>query len=170
MEALPEIERSADTLFRTVPGLAWIADAPVLSVSAHLEAVRAGTSWVVGDSARPDPWGFLCAESVGRTLHLCQLAVCRSHQRRGGGRLLVQAALDWARARHCVALTLTTFRDLGWNAPFYAALGFQVVDASRLGPRLRAILQAEVAQGLASHQRCAMQLSLVDDLLWQDVD
>ncbi|GAB0148804.1 GNAT family N-acetyltransferase [Marichromatium sp. PS1] len=162
VEVLPGIERSAGALFRTVPELAWIADDRVLPVAAHLEAVRAGTSWVVGDGADPAPWGFLCAEPVGRTLHLSQLAVRLAQQRRGGGRGLVRTAIAWARSRHYHALTLTTFRDLGWNAPFYATLGFRVLEEDQLGSRLCAVLRHEAEHGLAPERRCAMRLSLTE--------
>ncbi|KXX63856.1 GNAT family N-acetyltransferase [Marichromatium gracile] len=170
IETLPGIERSAGELFRTVPELAWIADDRVLPVAAHLEAVRAGTSWVVGDGADPGPWGFLCAEPVGRTLHLSQLAVRLARQRRGGGRVLVQTAIAWARSRHYRALTLTTFRDLGWNAPFYATLGFRILEEAELGPRLRAVLGHEAEYDLPPGSRCAMGLSLIDDPVWCALD
>ena len=43
---LPDIERSAGELFRTVPDLAWIAGDEVMSAEAHLEHIAQGTVWV----------------------------------------------------------------------------------------------------------------------------
>jgi hypothetical protein len=42
---------------------------------------------------------------------------------------------DHARTLGLTSLTLTTFRDVPWNAPFYAKLGFEYV--AELTPELR---------------------------------
>jgi hypothetical protein len=56
------------------------------------------------------------------------------------------------------SLTLTTFRDVPWNAPFYARLGFEYV--TELTPELRQKREEETAHGLAFDSRCAMRLPL----------
>lgn len=53
-----------------------------------------------------------------------------AHGRRGVGTALVRAVDDWARSSHFLEITLTTHRDLPWNAPFYARLGFTFVPES----------------------------------------
>ncbi|MDF5808077.1 GNAT family N-acetyltransferase [Pseudomonas aeruginosa] len=58
------------------------------------------------------------------------------HQQQGLGRLL-ERAVTYAHASHCRALTLTTFCDVPWNAPFYARLGFQRLTWQEAGERLR---------------------------------
>lgn len=60
--------------------------------------------------------------------HLQQLGVDPNHARRGLGASLVQACCDEARRRGYDELTLTTFRDLPFNGPWYARLGFSVVQ------------------------------------------
>lgn len=60
--------------------------------------------------------------------HLQQLAVHPAHGRRGLGTALVQACCAQARLRGSHELTLTTFRDIEFNAPWYARLGFVEVD------------------------------------------
>jgi hypothetical protein len=42
-------------------------------------------------------------------------------------------------------VTLTTFRDVPWNGPFYAGLGFRAVD--ELTPGLAAVRDHEKAIG-----------------------
>ena len=46
------------------------------------------------------------------------------------------------------ALTLTTFRDVPWNAPFYARLCFSENAEPAEHARLHAELEKEVAEGL----------------------
>ena len=56
------------------------------------------------------------------------------------------------------AVTLTTFRDVPWNAPLYRHLGFVDLDDASLGPELRAIVAAEAAHGLDPSIRICMRL------------
>ena len=57
--------------------------------------------------------------------HLLELDVKPAHGGRGIGRALISASVDWAFARGLRRLTLTTFRDIPFNAPFYARVGFE---------------------------------------------
>ena len=67
-----------------------------------------------------------CVASIrsGDGAHLEQLSVHPEHGRRGLGRALLRAGLEWAAAHDYPELTLTTYRDVPWNGPFYASEGF----------------------------------------------
>ncbi len=91
------------------------------------------------------PVGFACVDIVDGAAHLWQLSVDPTHGRRGLGTALVEAVCAWAASQSYEAVTLTTFRDVPWNAPFYARLGFGVTDD--LGPGLAAIRAHEQAIG-----------------------
>jgi GNAT superfamily N-acetyltransferase len=56
--------------------------------------------------------------------HLEQLSVHPDHGRRGIGRALLRAGVEWAGAKGYDELTLVTYRDVPWNGPFYASEGF----------------------------------------------
>ena len=73
-------------------------------------------------------------------------------------RRLLDAAATWAPTRGLKAITLTTFRHVAWNAPFYARYGFVELSATAIGERLRAMVRAEESRGLPN--RCAMRLTL----------
>jgi hypothetical protein len=73
----------------------------------------------------------------------------------------VDAACAHARARGHAAITLTTFRDVAWNGPWYARNGFAVVDDPDQEPELRAIRASETARGLDALPRVAMRRVLV---------
>ena len=60
-----------------------------------------------------------------------------------------------------VLVTLTTFSDVALErAPFYASLGYEVIDPEAYSARLRRILELEVRAGIPGDRRCAMRLWL----------
>lgn len=158
-EALPDIEQSAGKAYRGIAELAWIADDDNQTVERHRELIARGTCWVAVE--RDDrPVAFLSAEIQDDTLHIWELAVRLDRQRSGIGRALLDNAIADARERRLVALTLTTFRDVIWNAPFYQKLGFQVLGDAQVGEWLREVLRREVEHGMPASRRCAMRLVL----------
>jgi GNAT superfamily N-acetyltransferase len=148
---LPAIEESAGNNFRTIPELAWVADDDGVPAEQHGEYIALGSEWVAANNAGT-LIAFLAAEQVGSELHLWELAVHEDYQRQGIGARLLEAAVEFARQRQAVALTLTTFLDVPWNAPWYARLGFELVTSD---PRLTALVRAETERGLP--RRCAMR-------------
>ena len=156
---LPAVERSAGALFLQIPELAWIAGDVVQDEERHRELIGNGTEWVAVDG-EDRPVGFLSADITGNALHIFELAVDTDHQRQGCGRALVSSAAEEAMRRGLAAVTLTTFRDVPWNAPFYGTLGFVILTPCELDKRLAAILAVEEAVGIPMERRCAMRLDL----------
>ncbi|MGQ9425205.1 GNAT family N-acetyltransferase [Gilvimarinus sp. F26214L] len=156
---LPDIERSAGKAFLTIPDLAWIAEDDVQPLDRHLELIAGGNSWVAVDEGDA-PIGFLSAERIGDRLHIWELAVLHECQGRGIGRALLGEAVESARSQGCLAVTLTTFRDLRWNQPFYESVGFRMLGGGEIPADLQAILDREIANGLPGEKRCAMRLPL----------
>ena len=66
--------------------------------------------------------------------------------------LAVRAAADGVRS-----LTLTTFAQVPWNAPYYARCGFWRLTPAELLPGLRAIREREAARGLDRWPRVCMR-------------
>ena len=63
----------------------------------------------------------------------------------------------WGRRTGRPATTLTTFRDVPWNGPYYARLGYRELDATQVGPELAAQMAREATiPGLDASRRCAM--------------
>jgi predicted N-acetyltransferase YhbS len=135
IELLPEIELSAGTAFAAVKGLEWLSKGDPTSIEAYQVTLAAELLWVAcGDDSLPI--GFLGAERFGLELHIAELSVQLDWQQRGIGRRLVETAVHHARLMNLSAVTLTTFRDVPWNAPSYAKLGFKVVSAPSMSGRL----------------------------------
>ena len=60
--------------------------------------------------------------------HLKEVDVHPDHGHRGIGTRLVMAVCKSVGLAGYAFVTLTTFRDVPWNMPLYAKLGFQEVD------------------------------------------
>jgi GNAT superfamily N-acetyltransferase len=149
-----EIEAAAGRLFAEI-GLHEIAAAPpddLATLQVHQER---GTIWVavLGDEVV----GYAMASVVDGEGHLDQVSVRPEHGRRGVGTALLDRAGAWAVERGYHAMTLTTFRDVAWNGPYYLKVGFQPLAEADLGPELRAIRDRERADGLDVLPRQAMR-------------
>ena len=77
------------------------------------------------------------------------------HGRRGVGRALVDEVVAWTAAQDLPSVTLTTFRDVPWNGPYYEKLGFQVVTT--LTPALQALIDEQATWGLDPSLRVVMR-------------
>ncbi|CAN1497753.1 WecD Histone acetyltransferase HPA2 and related acetyltransferases [Caulobacteraceae bacterium] len=152
----PALERSAGQAFLAIPELAWIANHTITPADDYYPHIAAGTVWEAVDTDGA-PVGFLMAEGFPDHLHVLELSVASTHQKLGIGRRLMETAVDHARAAGLTAVTLTTFRSVPWNGPFYASLGYQTLEPPLPGD-LQAHIDDENARGLTD--RCAMRLAL----------
>lgn len=111
-----------------------IADDEPLPLDVLARYQQAGRAWVATD-ATDAPVGYLIADVVDGNLHVEQVSVHPRSARRGVGRRLLDHLADRATATGVPALTLTTFADVPWNAPYYARCGFLTLDDRDLTPR-----------------------------------
>ncbi|RBY80432.1 GNAT family N-acetyltransferase [Blastococcus sp. TF02-09] len=124
---------------------------------------RAGLAWAAVDDG-DRPVGYLLAEPVDGALHVEQVSVHPRAARRGVGRALLEHAAGHAVATGRDALTLTTFGDVPWNAPYYRRCGFRVLAEDEWTPGLRAIRAREAAHGLDRWPRVCMRRDLAPAL------
>ena len=151
--ALRELERAAGAAFRDV-AMAAVADDEPPSLAELARFQQDGRAWVAAEAGAPV--AYLLAEVIDAGAHIEQVSVHPSHARRGLGSALIDAAADWAAERRMAALTLTTFAEVPWNAPYYERLGFRVLAQQELTAGLRRIVAREAAAGLARWPRVAM--------------
>ena len=120
------------------------------------EAQLGGHLWVA--LASDAPVGFAHVKLIEPNFaHLEELDVHPAHGRRGIGTRLVNEVLKWTRQHRFRAVTLTTFRHVPWNMPFYKRLGFDEVPANDVTPTLRLVLKDEERRGLDLSQRVVMK-------------
>ena len=131
-----------------------------LPLSFFENALSAGRLWVARTVAPAAPVGFAAVLLLDGSAHLHQMDVLPGHGRRGIGRALVHHVAEWSHASGFDTLTLTTFRHLPWNAPFYASVGFAEITDRNLGPELREAMAKEAENGLDSSKRVAMRLDV----------
>lgn len=138
---LVEIERRAGRAYAEhgLPEVA--ADDP--GTSEELEPYRAaGAAWVaVDDDDRPV--AYILSAEIDDGVHVEQVSVDPAHAGRGIGAALIDHVAGRAAAAGLRAVTLTTFRDIPWNAPYYARLGFSELPEADWGPQLRALVALE---------------------------
>ncbi len=133
---LPAIERSAARAFRQIPSLAWLADSEVISVARHHDYLETEHSLLA--VAAGQPVGFILTEPLDDALFIVEVAVHQAWQQQGIGRMLLERVIESARQMGYPAVTLTTFREVPWNAPFYTRLGFAMLDELTLPAGLAA--------------------------------
>ncbi|UGY94718.1 GNAT family N-acetyltransferase [Streptomyces gobiensis] len=148
-----DIERAAGAAFRDL-GMEAIADdePPTLDVLDGYR--RAGRLWVAADDLTDRPLACLLAARVDGCTHIEQLSVHPDSARRGIGRALLGHA---AAAEGGRPLTLTTFSEVPWNAPYYERIGFRRLAESELTPGLKKIQAAETELGLHRWPRVCMR-------------
>ena len=137
---LPAIEAAAGEAFRTV-GMPEIADDPlpdVQQLKRHASDGRVRVATVSNEVV-----GYALAVVRDGSAHLEQVSVHPDHAGQHIGADLIDAVTSWARDRGDDRLTLTTFADVPWNAPYYRKLGFRALPDDALGPQLAAELSAE---------------------------
>ena len=155
---LQDIERAAGAPFRDLD-MAAVADDPPLPIAALAAFSRGRRAWVYTDDG-DRPAAYLLLEIVDGNAHIEQVSVHPDHSRRRIGAALLEVAAQWARERDLPALTLTTYADVPWNAPYYRRLGFGVMPADHLGPGLLRLRSTEAAHGLDRWPRVAMRRPL----------
>ena len=151
LEYLPEVDRRAESLFR-------VAGMDLPDIPFPLDALHESRAVFV--AGRP-PVAFVQIDEVDGTAHVQELAVLPSHMRQGLGSALLDAACEWACSMGYPAITLTTYAEVPWNAPYYQARGF--VELTELTPELIELRDWERDVGLdAVGRRIAMRRELTD--------
>lgn len=156
-EALRAVERAAAVRFAAVglPELAAPGDGDLLPAALLEDAARARRLLVAEQEGAPV--GFALLEWLDDAAYLRELDVTPAAGGRGLGGALLEAACVRARALGAPSITLSTFRDVPFNAPFYARHGFLELDRNACGAGLSKRLEEEARAGLDPLRRCVLR-------------
>ncbi|MGH3312188.1 MAG: GNAT family N-acetyltransferase [Streptomyces sp.] len=152
---LQDIERAAGRCFRDL-GMDAVADDEPPSLAMLGRYARAGGLWVAAETAADRPVAYVLVEAVDGNTHVEQISVHPDRARRGIGRALIEHVAARARAAGVPALTLATFTEVPWNAPYYERCGFRRLAPEELTPGLRKIRAEEALAGLDRWPRVCM--------------
>ncbi|KAG8153169.1 GNAT family N-acetyltransferase [Burkholderia catarinensis] len=157
--AMAAVEVAAAQRFREI-GMADIADGEPTDAAAVLVRIDGGRAYVA-----VDPQGTCVGFAFYRLLdaqrlYVEELDVAPSHAGQRIGARLIEQVMARAAQERIAQVVLSTFRDAPWNAPYYARLGFRIVDDAALDDTLRAIRAYHVALGLDETQRVFMRAAV----------
>ncbi len=152
--SLLKVENRAAELFRA-HGYPAIADNPLASAADFRSMIEDHDAWVVEHDGGT-PVGYAVAGPRGDFLHLRELSVDPAHGRRGLGSALVWIVVEAAAGAHARGVSLTTFRAIPFNAPFYEKLGFAELPLDQAPQPLRLVFESEVPDGVDPGKRVLM--------------
>ena len=155
LHVLPKIERAAALRFAEFD-LADVMAGTEMSLEQFEQRQTEGRLWVAVTTDHR-PVGFASVSEIDDCGHLEELDVLPAHGRSGLGTRLLDAVCEWVRERGRPAITLSTMREIPWNAPFYAARGFVELPEQALGTGLLRLRAAEAEAGLPTERRVIMR-------------
>ena len=146
---LTGIERIADEMF---------LKAGIVNLPAPAEPNVYGDALLVLVAGTP-PVGFIRVIELNGQPHLEQLSVHPHYGKKGVGSALLGAAIKRLGDSGYSTLTLMTFEDIKWNAPFYRKRGFRTVE--EVTPTISWLLRREQELGM---DKLGRRVALVYDL------
>ena len=151
---LIEVDLAAGQLFAPTGLLTNDALQDHVPEAVMLQAIEAGDLLKISTQGGA-PAGFALISQRGGTLYLDQISVHPDHGRRGLGGDLVRHVFQIAKQRRLKQVTLSTFRDVPWNAPFYGKLGFREIARKDMADWMLELEKIQ-AESLDVSQRCFM--------------
>ena len=121
LSSVQGVEDAADQLFAELMDVSTWGSAP----TGEERAVEPGFLLVAADADRVV--GFAHVLDLDGHTHLEQIAVLPERTRQGIGSVQLEEACRYAAEQGAREVTLRTFADVPWNAPFYARHGFVVL-------------------------------------------
>ena len=154
---LPAIELAAAEMFRPLNVLPERAEPDVVPLGYLEEQCRKGWLWVAAFNGAPI--GFVVADIRNGDFYIAELDVHPDHGRKGLGRGLMAKICADAFAKGVQRVTLCTFREVPWNAPFYASLGFTEITRANWTPWMHDLAQRQIDGGIDMETRVYMELA-----------
>lgn len=119
---------------------------------------RAGHLWAA--LAANQPVGFIAVSRMDNNIHIDEVDVLPEYGGQGVGRRLIETVCEWARQQNLAHVTLSTQRDVPWNAPYYARMGFEIMPEAEWTEAYRSIRKHEAELGFPLENRVLMKRTL----------
>ena len=158
VERLGMIERTAGDLFAGTD-IAADLNGSTFDPDDLAELIELGQVWVAcfDDDL---PVGFVIVLKFGDVRHIEEVDVLPEFGQRGIGTALLEHVCSWAASNGFLAATLSTFRDVPWNAPFYLKHGFRILAPHEYTSYVVSMQETEERSGLRLETRVVMRREL----------
>lgn len=142
--AIRAIEERSVQKFGTIPELAHLAQPGNFtpnSISGLYTWLSRGKVFLALHSSASESKavGVIAALPKDDTIYIAEVSVLAEHNGKGVGGMLLNAVFDWAREQsiqkgeEVARVSLTCYKDVPWNGPWYRRKGFVEVEAESLG-------------------------------------
>ncbi|MGF6771508.1 GNAT superfamily N-acetyltransferase [Paraburkholderia sp. GAS199] len=158
-QTIRAIEFEAGQRFAEV-GMVGIADAPPMALELVGRKIAA-REIIVAVAQGEICVGFVMFEPEATCFYVQELDVLTTHAGQGIGAALIERVAQTALAQRVTQLTLSTYRAVPWNAPYYRRLGFRDIEEHELDATLIARRDAHIARGLDESKRVFMRRDLL---------
>ncbi|KAM3424934.1 hypothetical protein BST61_g6907 [Cercospora zeina] len=174
--AIRAIEESSIQKFSTIPELSHLAQPGTFtpnSLSGLPAWLSRGKVFLAvncsaSEEAEEEVVGVIATLPKDDSIFIAEISVLEEHHGKGIGSMLLNAVFEWTRGQSAlkgeeVKVSLTCYRDVPWNGPWYQKKGFEVIEAERLGEEHagKIELDREVRKlEVGGYRRCCM--------LWTD--
>ena len=155
LEHLRQIEVLAGAVFAEY-GMAAIADDEPPSIEVLTSYCTDNRLWVAIDE-QDHPVGYIMVDALDQSAHIEQVSVHPDHAGKRIGNTLIDQVFQWAVKEGFGIVTLTTFLEIPWNAPYYQRLGFEIIPEPDWSPDLIRIRAEENTHGLDRWPRVCMR-------------
>lgn len=155
--ALPAIELAAAEMFRPLNVIDFDVRPP-MAVPEEILVRQAGEGLLWVATFQSQTIGMILADERDGDFYIAELDVHPDHGRKGLGTALLEAACAAGFARGFGRVTLNTFRDVPWNAPFYARCGFTEIAEADWRPWMEALARRIEGEGMDLKTRVYMEL------------
>lgn len=153
-----EIEDRAGEMF---DGLGLIDESldEGIPIEALERSIALGQVWVACIDSDV-PVGMVIVSVIGSSVYIEEMDVLPEYGRRRIGSRLLEYVCEWAADQGYRAATLSTFRDVPWNGPFYRRHGFRDLDPDEWSAEMAGIRKREIDHGLCVESRIFMKREL----------
>lgn len=160
LQTIQAIERaSAQRFLGVMDALAHDEPSPLELLAARQEAGGLLVAEVLAGE-KPTLAGFVMFRLLEQSFYIEQIDVAPAFERQRIGATLIDAVARRAGDAGLARLTLSTFREIPWNAPYYRRLGFIDIAETDLTPGLVAVRREHLARGLDETARVFMARNL----------
>ncbi len=156
---LPAVEDAAGDVYLDI-GYDDIAAMPATPATEYPPIFENGGWVLVAVTDTGQIIGYCANEKNSDVLYVKELSVHKDFAKQGIGTKLLNKTIEEAIARHFKSIFLLTFKDVPFNAPYYARFGFQIVEDLAAYPDIKKRASSEKNTPLWKYGRVAMKKDL----------